>query len=165
MIFKSKLALFKPRKGHWVSLAVYLLVTMVARQGFAKNTLKDFTSDGCSMSPDGFAWSVNAYLDCCVAHDVAYWAGGAREDRLRADEELKQCITVKANKYTADAYFRGVRVGGSAKLQTPFRWGYGWVEDRGYKPLDMEERSEVADKILSVDWEQIYDSIFLGNKK
>lgn len=165
MSFILKLISFKPLKGRWLALAVYFIVSALVPAAYSKNTLKDFTSDGCSMSPDGFAWDVNAYLDCCIDHDIAYWQGGTRDDREHADQELRKCVEVSSNKYMADAYYRGVRVGGTNKLQTPFRWGYGWTEERGYKPLSREDRQQIKAKAAEIDWEEIYNSIFLGNKR
>ena len=34
-----------------------------------------FTTDGCTLWPDGF------WQSCCVEHDMAYWCGGSAEER------------------------------------------------------------------------------------
>src|SRR4051812_24034179 len=55
--------------------------------------LRPFTSDGCSMSPNGFSKDINqSWLSCCIEHDKKYWAGGTRQEREVADLELKKCI-------------------------------------------------------------------------
>lgn len=77
---------------------------------------KAFTTDRCSMWPDGDWWS------CCVTHDAAYWCGGSYADRKRADAELARCVGGRLG----SLMYAGVRVGGASWLPTPFRWGYGW---------------------------------------
>ncbi len=65
-----------------------------------------FAVNGCSASPD---------LDfqlCCDLHDVGYGKGGTEEDRLRLDEEFRQCIESYGHENLGDLYFWGVRLGG-----------------------------------------------------
>ena len=37
----------------------------------------------------------------------------------------------------------GVRVGGTPRLPTKFRWGYGWPYLRGYKAVTPEEKEKI----------------------
>lgn len=163
MVIQNKGIQFKLGKGLWAALAVYFIVTLAMPIATSANTLRDFSSDGCSKSPDGVAWDINAFLECCIDHDVAYWHGGTRTDRFVADARLRQCISDQGYKEIADAYFVGVRVGGSARYDTSYRWGYGWTEDRGDAPLTKSERREVSKKLKQINWNNIYNSIFLGN--
>lgn len=78
-----------------------------------------FTTDGCSMVPDG-DWGA-----CCVEHDMKYWCGGDREQRLDADKELKQCVASDAGPARAQLMFLGTRLGGLRRLPFGWRWGYG----------------------------------------
>jgi hypothetical protein len=79
-----------------------------------------FTTDGCSLWMDG------NWVDCCVEHDIAYWCGGTAQDRCRADQALKDCVTAKHDAFLGTVMYVGTRVGGAAWLPTSFRWGYGW---------------------------------------
>jgi len=79
-----------------------------------------FKSDGCSCFPDG------NWAECCIKHDLSYWMGGAREEKLNADVELKKCVSEKGHPVTALFMYYGVRAGGVWWLPTPFRWGFGW---------------------------------------
>ncbi len=79
-----------------------------------------FTSDGCSL------WFDGDWLECCVVHDLAYWRGGIREERQKADRALKQCVADRGYPAMAGIMVAGVRVGGVWWLPTCFRWGYGW---------------------------------------
>jgi hypothetical protein len=124
-----------------------------------RNTLHDFASDGCSMSPDGVVVGRLEFVPCCVEHDVAYWAGGTREQKSAADLRLRQCVQEKSNEFMADVYYQAVRVAGGPYLPTPFHWGYGWEKRRGYMPLTEAHQEIVQDKFIQIDWYQIYTSL------
>lgn len=83
-----------------------------------------FTTDGCSMFPDG------SWVHCCTIHDKAYWVGGSNSDRIEADFELKKCVSNTGPEARWEALgwtmYVGVRFGGVGWIPTPFRWGYGW---------------------------------------
>ncbi|WP_216662021.1 hypothetical protein [Niveibacterium sp. COAC-50] len=65
----------------WRHLAqsVFVLCGLAASVAWA-DTLKPFTTDGCSSFPDGTPWQQTLWLDCCVKHDIAYWIGGTKEE-------------------------------------------------------------------------------------
>ncbi|GEM_PF-2677282 len=105
-----------------------------------KPVLKPFSTDGCSQSPNGFR--EYQFVECCVAHDVAYWIGGTWDAKNRADQELALCIEKKANKTISQIYLKGVSVGGTAKGINTFRWGYGWDEVRDYRDLTPAEMAQ-----------------------
>jgi len=103
--------------------------------------LKPFTSDGCSAFPDGTIKDSNKWLNCCIAHDKAYWLGGTYEERLKADNDLEACIASVGDEKTAKLMWAGVRVGGSPYWFSTFRWSYGWPYTRGYAPITAEEKA------------------------
>lgn len=105
--------------------------------------LKPFTSDGCSAFPDGTIQQKELWLDCCTAHDYAYWKGGTYQDRVDADIELKDCVAGVENNEIAHLMLAGVRVGGSPFLPTPFRWGYGWSYPKPYGSLNAAELAQI----------------------
>ncbi|MFS4458127.1 helicase [Bdellovibrio sp. HCB2-146] len=147
----------------FLSFLPFLLVSAFAftanAQSSSQEILKDFTSDGCSMSPDGWIIGQTHYVQCCVEHDVAYWRGGTRQEKLTADLELKQCIKEKSNSVVAEIYYRGVRVGGVESLPTNFHWGYGWTKRRNYRALSEQEQQMVDEKLSQVDWQALYRSL------
>lgn len=122
-----------------------ILSTLVALWFFAlpvrAGDLKPFATDGCSVFPDGTLKYKDLWLECCVAHDKAYWLGGTYEERQAADEGLRACVARVGEPEIAKLMLQGVRVGGSPYLPTRFRWGYGWAYPRGYQPLTEEERA------------------------
>ena len=82
----------------------------------------NFGSGGCSLFPDG------NYIDCCTAHDKAYYFGGSWKERLKADNVLFKCVAAKKgwwHKPLAVMMWSGVRIGGVSWLPTSFRWGFG----------------------------------------
>lgn len=131
--------------------------------------ISPFKSDGCSGGQSA-GWVLFArtfpelakhhgnlppWQYCCVAHDRAYHAGGGRQadarasyaDRLRADEQLRQCVIRTGERRApvlmaeyglsrkqlatlyrsiADVMYRAVRLGGVPCTGLPWRWGFGW---------------------------------------
>jgi hypothetical protein len=110
--------------------------------------LQPFSTDGCSEFPDGTLEHKDLWLECCIAHDRAYWLGGSYEQRQQADEDLQACVARVGEPEIALVMLAGVRVGGSPFWNTRFRWGYGWPYwdgwwPRGYQSLSTEEQAQV----------------------
>ena len=88
--------------------------------------MKPFKSDGCSMFPNC------NWRECCEAHDRLYWQGGSKEDRLKADKLLYECVKSKGYPYIAKFMYYSVRIGGSPYLPLPWRWGFGYKYFKNY---------------------------------
>jgi hypothetical protein len=134
------------RKGLTIATLIFLVVLMtgccrmsdtvkpIAEEVFKKAALTEplppaaFTSDGCSL------WFDGDWVECCVVHDLAYWRGGTREERQKADRELEQCVADRGYTATAKIMYAWVRVGGVWWLPTCFRWGYGWAYPQSGPP-------------------------------
>ena len=85
--------------------------------------LQPFSSDACSLFPNGSLTRRNLWCECCFNHDVAYWKGGTSDERVAADKALRQCVLDKTNDLMlADLMYSGVRSGGSAFFPTWYRW-------------------------------------------
>jgi hypothetical protein len=130
-----------------------LLIATVCMVSFsyncnAKNIIKPFTTDGCSSFPNGTIAEKELWMHCCTRHDKSYWQGGVYEERVVADNALKECVEKVGNGRVAQLMLLGVRVGGTPYLPTKFRWGYGWPYVRGYKKLSKEE-SDMVKVLLS----------------
>jgi hypothetical protein len=108
-------------------------------------SLQPFTTDGCSHFPEGTRDEPELWLHCCVQHDLKYWAGGSWMDRLHADRALYQCVSDTGEPWIAAVMYIGVRAGGSAFINDPFRWGYGWPKLRGYTSLNEDELRQVQE--------------------
>lgn len=107
------------------------------------DSLRPFTTDGCSKFPDGTRTQQKLWLNCCTEHDQKYWAGGSADERLQADRELQMCVASVGEPAIAELMLAGVRVGGSPWWPTQFRWGYGWPYTHGYRALTQEEQEQV----------------------
>ena len=99
-----------------------------------------FVSDACSMWPEGTKSEKFKWLECCVRHDYSYWQGGTKEERDKADQELRSCVSTKHESLTGAMMYLGVRAGGQAEFKTSYRWGYGWKYPRGYLKLNKSEK-------------------------
>ena len=140
----------------------FFIFTLFAIFGVAcderSEALNDFTSDGCSLFPDRSLINSDDWCDCCLEHDIAYWQGGTEEQRLEADQELRDCVLEKTgNRALAETMYQGVRFGGSPYFYNWYRWGYGWSYERKYQELTLEEQRVVSDKLVSY-FEQGNDS-------
>jgi len=110
--------------------------------------LKPFVSDGCSLFPDGTIKDKEKWKQCCIEHDIAYWQGGTKQDRINADIKLRDDILKKTgNKELAELVYQAVRTWGGPAFPSWYRWGYGWPYGRGYKPLSLEERLQVRQRL------------------
>ena len=114
------------------------------------NTLKPFTSDGCSAFPDGTYSQNTLWLSCCEKHDVDYWQGGSYEQRLASDLHLKMCVADVGEPTIAALMLAGVRIGGTPYLPTSFRWGYGWSYPKFYGELTVKEHQQVTKLIPNI---------------
>lgn len=70
--------------------------------------IKEFTSDGCTMSPDF------DFRDCCVRHDLDYWRGDMT--RAQADARLRECIQTRGYFVLPWIYWVGVRLFGGPRF-------------------------------------------------
>jgi len=110
--------------------------------------LADFTSDGCSLFPDGTITDRAKWCGCCLMHDIAYWRGGTEEERKRADAALRDCVLEHTgDKALSETMYLGVRAGGHPVFPAWYRWAYGWPYGRGYNALSDEEREQVRKRL------------------
>ena len=120
-------------------------VPVSAQVGTSKRVLGPFVSDGCSVPnkiiPDTFT-------NCCVQHDYAYWVGGNRTQKEKADKDLITCIQQRnASDVTAEVW------GKTLANFADDRWGASWKPKR-YPPfaeLTAEEKAEVARKTKLIE--------------
>ena len=109
-----------------------------------------FTTDGCSVFPDGTIEQQSLWSECCIRHDIAYWQGGTYKERLKVDQSLEKCVAKVGEPEIAKLMLAGVRIGGSPYFPTTYRWGYGWPYPRGYKALTQEEKNQVKEKLTTM---------------
>jgi len=131
-------------------ILVLLTIILLSICSASASDLHDFTSDGCTLFPDGNSKDRALWCDCCLAHDIAYWQGGTKVERKRADEKLRACVMDSTrNKALADMMYDGVRAGGHPAFPTWYRWGYGWKYGRKYSPLTVQEKQLVRERLAA----------------
>ncbi len=114
----------------------------------AASDLRGFSTDGCSLFPDGTIKDRAKWCSCCLSHDIAYWQGGTAGDRKTADEALRDCVFERTeDKALAETMVLGVRAGGHPAFPTWYRWAYGWPYGRGYKPLSDAEKQQASERL------------------
>lgn len=126
-----------------IAVVLGLAATISGRSSADDVVIRPFTSDGCSAWPDGTLKEKQLWLSCCTTHDRAYWQGGTYQQRLAADQTLRDCVAELGKPEIAVVMLGGVRVGGSPYWPTTFRWGYGWNWLRGYKAITEQERAVI----------------------
>ena len=131
---------------------IFAIATLVACTGCASSqTIRPFTTDGCSRFPDGTLSQRELWKHCCLEHDKAYWRGGTRAERRDADRELGHCVGEAKDAALGFLMSKAVRVGGSPWWPTSYRWAYGWPYGRGYRALSDEDRRLADDALISAD--------------
>ena len=131
---------------------ILLLGCLIANTSIVfADELAPFTTDGCSMFPNGNPQHKSLWLQCCIQHDMAYWKGGTRPERLAADLALEQCVNDAGEPEIARIMLAGVRAGGTPYLPSSYRWGYGWSLQRGYQALNPEETIQVETRLQSLE--------------
>ena len=85
----------------------------------------DLTTDGCSVSPDGW-WS-----ECCAEHDF-YYRNDVGVTRDEADVYLYQCMNEKGAPLSAIVYYLFVRKFGR-EAWTENRNHMKWMEEEDVK--------------------------------
>lgn len=145
-----------------IALLGALVLTLSAPPDAHASDLRPFTSDGCSLFPDGTIQDGARWCDCCLSHDIAYWQGGTTDERRKTDKALRDCVLDRTNdRALAETMFRGVRAGGHPAFPTWYRWGYGWPYGRGYKPLSDAEKQRVRERLE--EYTQPHPTGYCGN--
>jgi len=141
-------ALLRTRLASLGLLLVIIPLVLVYHTAAMAADISDFSSDGCSLFPDGTIKDRAKWCDCCLLHDISYWRGGTEEERKQADAALRDCVLARTgDKALAETMYLGVRAGGHPVFPNWYRWAYGWNYGRGYRPLNDEELAMVRVKL------------------
>jgi len=90
-----------------------------------------FRTDGCT------AWVDKTFIydfyDACLAHDIAYWAGGDKAHKVAADTQFHTDVTALGPLGThlyAPLVYNAVHYGGDNAMSQLLgsQWGYGYRE-------------------------------------
>ncbi len=131
---------------------ILFIILIFTTELFAQDqVIKSFKTDGCSHWQDGPKENPNAWHECCVVHDLKYWAGGTYKQRKQADLGLKQCVESKGYPEMASFMYNAVRITGSPFWFTSYRWGFGWKQGHGYKALDADELMMINNRLDEIN--------------
>lgn len=130
------------------------VITLLLSGSVFSEELQSFQSDGCSMYPDGVPLvEDNKWVHCCITHDMSYWVGGKKEEKLKADALLGQCVAEETSEFHGGLMELGVLTGGLPNSGLPWRWGYGFKNGRSYKTMTLEEKKMHFEKFDGIIFE------------
>ncbi len=118
--------------------------------------LKPFETDYCTLFPEGPPSKPGAWKDCCLKHDLVYWAGGIKSQQKLADIELRKCVEQKSSKFYGSMMYHGVRFGHYSPIKAKTRWGHGWSDKRKFKALSSKEKLIVRDLLNQSNINPLY---------
>lgn len=120
-------------------------------EAWSKETgLTSFETDFCTNYPEGTQEKPALWKHCCLMHDMFFWAGGSKTDRLDADLELKSCIEDTGSLYQARVMYLAVRAGSYSPIKYPKRkWNNGWDKRPDFQTLSSKDIDKVEDEIFS----------------
>ncbi|MBC7692565.1 MAG: hypothetical protein H7222_12450 [Methylotenera sp.] len=105
-----------------------------------------FGTDYCSLFFNGTPQAPDLWRDCCVEHDLTFWAGGTLQARKRADLKLEGCVCEAGACEIAKLMYWGVKTG----RLWPYKfkrqqWGNAWGTELNYRKLTSEEVHQIYD--------------------
>lgn len=116
-----------------------LILNLFSIPVYANSDVKPFKTDVCTSSPNG-TWG-----HCCIEHDIAYWRGGTKSDRKRADHRLRWCMIKSGG--PGKLYYDFVRAAGWAY------WGKAWCDTLAEsKPMTEEQMKSEIQTWKSLDF-------------
>jgi hypothetical protein len=124
-------------------------------------TLNEFKTDYCTMYKEGPANDPEAWKDCCLEHDMYYWAGGTIKERKVADLRLKECVEDLGYPLEAKLIYSGVLLGHLSPIKSKYPWNNGWKGKRQYLSLTTSERQQVEMMIKKTPYPEEVVNIFL----
>ncbi len=87
-----------------------------------------FVYDGCTFFFDTLMGS--DFNEACFKHDIAYWYGGSKEERVRVDKEFRDAVHEGGMMGVALQHpvYATVRIFGDSILTKTVNanWGFGW---------------------------------------
>lgn len=132
-----------------------LLILLASITGASANQLKDFQTDYCTYFPEGTLRNPGLWQQCCFDHDLRYWFGGTKNDRLKADLKLRECVEKKAGSFMGHMMFFGIRAGRFSPLKHKYKWSWGWDEKRAGE-LTAEEKAMINQRLKGLSLDPAY---------
>ena len=131
--------------------AIFIVLTlfMNAKAISANDNLVPFQTDYCTGIPEGVPQDRSAWKNCCLMHDMFFWAGGDKSDRDASDLALKQCVEDKGFPTIAWVIYQSVRLGSYSPIKFENKkWNFGWPEREDHQKLTSEDIDKIEKEIL-----------------
>lgn len=127
-----------------------LLTLFMNTKAFAANdALVSFQTDFCTGIPEGTPSDREAWKNCCLLHDMLFWAGGDRDDRDAADLTLKTCVEESGYPHIARVIYHAVRLGSYSPIKFENKkWNFGWPERPTHQKLTAADVDRIEAEIL-----------------
>ncbi len=116
----------------------------------SQSGIKKFTTDYCTNFPEGTRQVPELWKHCCLTHDLYFWAGGAKEDRRKADLELRECIENTGALNQSWLMYFAVRAGSYSPIKySNYKWNNGWNDGRQIRALSTEDIDLIEEELGS----------------
>jgi len=114
------------------------------------SVLKPFETDYCTNFPEGTKQEPERWKDCCLYHDLYFWAGGTKQERKKADSDLRDCIHKTGAHRIAQLVYLGVRAGYYSPIKyAQKKWSNGWDYQNSYRALTPQDIIEIEKELNS----------------
>lgn len=131
--------------------AILILLTLFtnAKAIASNDKLVPFQTDYCTGIPEGVPQNRSAWKNCCLTHDMFFWAGGDKADRDEADLGLRQCVTDKGYPKIAWVIYQAVRLGSYSPIKLDNKkWNFGWPDRPEHQKLTSDDIDKIEREIL-----------------
>lgn len=133
----------------------------IGKSEASTNTLKSFSTDGCTLFVDGTPKRPGLWTHCCEEHDLRYWFGGSQADMDKTDLRLQACVKEVAGSTWARIIYTGVRAGHNSPVKNKTQWSWGWSHERPNISLDSTESQYVIEELRRLPYDQDLIEIFI----
>jgi hypothetical protein len=123
---------------------ILLLMPMIT---FADD-LTHFKTDYCTNYPEGTPSKPTLWKNCCLMHDLFFWAGGTKAERNETDHGLFNCVLNTGSPVNARIIYYGVRFGSMSPIKYPDKkWNNGWRSRPDFQALTMKDVEKIEAEI------------------
>lgn len=126
----------------------FILMTLMMCSAWGSDKLIPLETDFCTNFPEGTKENPTQWKHCCMIHDMYFWAGGTKDDRLNADLELRACIADTGAKRIAELMFYSVRLGSYSPIKySKKKWNHGWEGRKDFQRLTSGDIDQIKTEI------------------
>src|SRR5665647_529188 len=119
-------------------ISIFLLAAAIT--SVSAREIKPFTTDYCTGYFEGTRSHPGLWKDCCLEHDLYFWAGGSSQERNQADKRLRACVADKGTPIHARLIYWGVKLGSKSPIKIKGKhWGNGLSDSPTYLSLTPEQ--------------------------